>query len=352
MSSVLKVAQMVLGGLCVLLLAGGFPLAGAEGVYRSGAMLLLGGLVLLLSLWGTFRLASGRYGQLIFGLLFLFFACTGVLMVGEYGSKAVEYAMQGGAMWAGAVGMGCTALVGVVFLAVFGYLCKRVMNHSRLWLAGLHAAIALLVLGVYTDAAEQVRVSMALPADGRPLPAEVSTPSGEKLPLGFRLQVDEFTVRYYDDAHYALYPIIQGRPGTPQAVERRGERLHLGAESWAVASLQQAPGMPRPFRLLPGNPPRVLVEEPGTVRDYCASCTLHTDYKGRPETRRETLRVNEPIRCKGWLVYLNSYRAGNPAVVQLELRRAPGRVMALSGIVGIMVCSAVWCWSRKEETAV
>ena len=103
---------MSLGAACVLLLAGAFPLMGAPEVYRSGAMMLLGGLVVLLCLWGGWRLATGLRWQLIVGLIFLFFTVAGLNMLVQYGAKAVEYAGIGGPMWAGAVAWGAWRLPG------------------------------------------------------------------------------------------------------------------------------------------------------------------------------------------------------------------------------------------------
>lgn len=343
---------MVLGAACVLLLAGAFPLMGAPAVYRSGAVMLVGFLAILLCLWGGWRLVPRRRVQLIVGLIFLFFTITGLNMLFQYGARAIEYAGIGGVMWAGAVGMGCVALTGVVFMAVFGFLCYRVMNARVLWLAGAHWAVALLGIGAFVDASYEVRMPVTLPADARTELTELVTDDGQILPLGFRLRVDAFDVSYYDDATYTLYSFNQGRPGAPRQVERRGDMLHLGAESWPVSALKSAPGMPHPYLMLPGSPARVLVQNPGTVRDYCAHIVAFTDHRGRPETHKAELRVNSPFACKDWRFSLSSYRneAGTTEVL-MQARRAPGRFAALAGMVGIIICTAVWCWWRKEEQA-
>lgn len=352
MTTLLKAGLMALGAACVLLLAGAFPLLGAPEVYRSGAVLLLGAISVLLCLWGGWRLASGLRGQLVFGLVFLFFTITGLNMLFLYGAKALEYAAIGGAMWAGFVGMGCVALTGVVFMAVFGFLCYRVMNKRILWLAGAHWAVALLGIGAFVDAAYEVRVPVTLPADGKTELTELLLDDGCRLPLGFRLRVDGFTVQHYDDATYTIYSFENGRPGAAQPVERRGDTLHLGAESWPVSSLKSAPGMPHPFLMLPGTPTRVLMQQPGTVRDYCARLVAFTDHRGRPETHTAELRVNSPFACKDWRFSLSSYREQNGQVeVLMQARRAPGRFASLCGMVGIIICTAVWCWWRKEEVA-
>ena len=350
MSGWLKGGVMALGAACVLLLAGAFPLLGAPEVYRSGAMLLLGGLTVLLCLVGGWRLAARKRVQLVVGLAFLFFTVTGVNMLFQYGAKALEYAGIGGPMWAGAVGMGCVALTGVVFMGVFGFLCYRVMNHRLLWLAGLHWAVALLGIGAFIDAACEVRIPVALAADARTELTELRAEDGTTYPLGFRLRVDAFDIRYYDDATYSLYSFENGRPGPMQQVERRGDTLHLGQESWPVSALKKAPGMPHPFLMIPGQPTRVLVQNPATVRDYCAHIVAFTDHRGRPETHKAELRVNSPFACKDWRFSLSSYRqeAGQTQVL-LQARRAPGRFAALCGMVGIIICTAVWCWWRKEE---
>ena len=345
----LKGGIMALGAACVLLLAGAFPLVSAPGVYTSGATWLLGAITILLCIVGGWRLATGRRGQLIFGLIFLFFATTGLCMLGQYGAKALEYARIGGPMWAGAVGMACVALTGVVFMAVFGFLCYRVMNTRRLWLSGAHWAVALLGIGAMVDAICEIRVPVTLPADARTELTELRAEDGTSYPLGFRLRVDDFVVQHYDDATYSLYTFENGRPGPMQQVERRGDTLHLGQESWPVRALKQAPGMPHPFLMIPGQPMRVLVQNPATVRDYCAHIVAFTDHRGRPETHKAELRVNTPFACKDWRFTLSSYRTeGEQTEVLLQARRAPGRFAALCGMVGIIICTTVWCWWRKE----
>ena len=349
MSSGLKATLMVLGAACVLLLAGGFPLMGAPTVYRGGAMLLLGLVGTLLSLWGAWCLAAGQRVRLVFGLLCVFFASVGVLMIWNYTALGIKFAASGGAMWMGALAMFCTALSGAVFLVVFGYLTLRVMTR-RLWLAGVHVALALLAIGSYVDFMYELRVPLVVAANGSQRVDAVVTASGERIPLGFSFQVDAFEVKYYDTQTYTLYTMEQGRPMRPVEVRREEERLVAGEESWPVSALRTAPGMKDPYLLIPGNPPRVLVQNPPAVREYCADCVVHTDHRGRPETRREQLRVNEPISCKGWIISLESYdTAGGVTHVQLRARRAPGRIMALSGMVGVILCSAFWCWSRKAD---
>lgn len=349
MSAPLRFTVALLAAVCLLLLAGAFPLMGAEAVYRGGAMLLLALAVLAFTLWGGWRLAAGVRVRCAFGLVCLFFAGAGVAILWQYGAAGLRMAQQGGAMWAGAIAMFCTALVGVVFTGVFGYLCLKAMNEQRLWLAGAHICLGVLLIGAGCDYLYEQRAPLILPADGH-TKADAVYSEGELRPLGFALQIDKFDITHYTDRRYSIYTHTNGRPSAPQALEQRGDRLYLGEESWAVADLVTEPGMPYPFLAVGGETPRVIVQDPPAVKDYAASCTLFTDYKGRPETRHETLRVNEPLECKGWLIYLSDYTT-TPRGTQLKLiaRRAPGRLPALAGIIGLVATLAFYCFGKKQE---
>ena len=90
MSKSLKATLMVIGAACVLLFAGGFPRLGAPEVYRGGAMLLLGVIGAVLSLWGAARLATGSLLRFLFGMLLAFFALAGVAVFLRYGAAALE----------------------------------------------------------------------------------------------------------------------------------------------------------------------------------------------------------------------------------------------------------------------
>ena len=348
----LRTTLIVLGGACLLLVAGGFPLLGTPEVYRSGIMLLLGMAAAVLALWGGWYLAAGQRAQFVFGLVSTFFAMVGLVVVWRYGCRAVEYAGQGGAMWFGAVGMACTAVVGGLFTTIFGYFVLRLMNR-RLWLAGTHWSLVLLAAGVCTDYCGEVTAAAQLPSNGRVTVCEVMTPEGEKVQLPFTLRVDSFTTSYYGEDTYSLYR----REGT--GWELIGHPVHevdclrYGDELWALEDLRISEGMPQPYLLLPGEPERLIMRDARPVRSYSAACHIETDYRGRRELRDEVVRVNEPIECKGWLIYLNSYTPmGRSTLVTLQLRRAPGRVAALSGMVGLILCTACWCWWRREGASV
>jgi len=349
MSRLLSISVMALGACCVLLLAGGFPLMGAEGIYSGGAALVLSLLVALLCLFGLWRLTSGARLRFLGGALCAFFSVAGLVAVGMFGSLAFSYARQGGPLWFGAVGMLCMGLVGLLFVLIFGFLALRLMTR-RLWLAGAHGCVVLVLVGAWMDGLGEQRAVLTIPVDGTTEVSSVRTEKGEVIPLGFSLLMEDFQVSHYDTEQYTLY--AYGENWTALGHPRReGNRLYWGKESWAVDSLRSAPGVPQPFLVLPGDPPRLLMRDAPAVKDYRGTCLLKTEHRGRVEERREILRVNEPLSCKGWMLYLMNYRpAGSHVLVELQARRAPGRWSALMGMAGIILCTACWCWQKKEDS--
>ncbi len=354
MHSLLKAGLMVLGAGCTLLFAGGFPLLGAPALYHGGAMLLLGVLVALLSLWGAFRLSRGSVARLVFGLFSCFMSGIGLVMVLRYGSKAVDYAGLGGAMWFGAIAMGCIACVGVIFSGLFGFFAAKLMQ-PRLWLAGVHVAAFLVLAGAYVDFCSETREHVRLRADGEQICG--TRADGQELP--FRLRVDEFAVEYHkENATYSLmnFDHATARWQRLGAVSLRGAELVFGEERWPLADMKQAPGMPRPFLAAGGA--RVILQDAAPVKEYRARCHVMTRHRGREEQRDEVLRVNEPLEVKGWQLALMNHESapdGTPVLV-LQLRRAPGRFWSLTGMLGLILCTACWCWQgrgmneRKELT--
>ncbi len=129
------------------------------------------------------------------------------------------------------------------------------------------------------------------------------------------------------------------------AVEVRGAELVFEQERWPLDKLQHAPGMPRSFMQVEHG--RLFLQDTPVVKEYRAKCHVMTKHRGRDELRDEILRVNEPLEVKGWQITLMSHDKaadGTPQVV-LQLRRAPGRFWALTGMAGLILCTACWCWS-------
>lgn len=349
MSTLLKASLMALGAACVLLCAGGFPLSGTPEVYHSGVTLLLGMAVGVLCLWGAWRLAEGARLRLLFGMVSVFLTCAGVVAVWEFGALGVSYAAGGGSVigWFAVAGMGCLALVGLLSAAIFGFIALRLMSRA-LWLAALHVSAAMLLLGAYIDLAHEQRFPVRLPVGAVFSADEAKLPHAD----GLKLELLSFeTIRHTSGDSYTLYAHQEGRwqpLGTPQ---REGEELVLGEERWPAAALRRAPGVPQDFLLLPGAPPRLLVHNEPPVKEYRAQCRITYPYRGATATREETLRVNAPLSCDGWLIYLMNYRPmGEKTLVELSLRRAPGRFPAHVGMLGLIICAVGWCFSPAKPT--
>lgn len=357
----------------MLLLAGAFPVWGAPAVFRSGLMILLGILVGLLALWGGWRVAAGKRAQFIFGLVSTYFTVSGLITAWMYGLKAVEHAMLGGAMWFGALAMLCTMVVGLLFAVIFGYFVLRLMS-PRLWLAGAHWCCTFILLGSMVDFCVEQNVRFYATA-GAPQPVDaVYTADGERLPLGFSFSVHDFEVTYYTDAAAAgvaekYYLLVTEKGGAYTAhvrmadrwvplpadsLVKEGEVLRLGERTIPCNAVQEHPQFTCPVHLISELKP-AWVAVSGQVKEYKADCTVYTDHRGRPETRREQLRVNSPLVCKDWRIYLLSYhynRITNQVTLLLQARRAPGRWYALVGMVGLIICTACWCWWKRPRTSV
>lgn len=373
MSGLLKATLMVLGASCVLLLAGAFPVLGAPAVFRGGVMILLGIVAALLALWGGWRLSAGKHAQFLFGLVSLYFTTAGLVVAWMYGCMAVEHALLGGAMWFGALAMACTMVVGLLFASIFGFFLLKLMK-PRLWLAGVHWCCTFIVLGAMVDFCAETRAYIYTTADNGEIKGDVIdsvvTPSGEKLPLGFTLQVTDFSVLHYeahqteparhhlmilgDGAKYQafIYEREKWVPVPEGYMTRVGDELKLPGRSFKVADVKQYPGLQYLCLLASTPAPYATVNHSSVVKEYSAACTVNTDHRGRPETRKETLKVNYPIFCKDWRIYLLDYKydaLSNRMLLMLEARRAPGRWFALTGMVGLIICTACWCWWKREK---
>lgn len=348
MSPLSKATLMILGGACLLLFAGAFPLMGAPELYRGGAMLAIGLLAALLALWGGWKLTQGQRARFLLGALCTFFTCSGLVTAWQFGAKAISYLPLGGSMWFGALGMGCIAVVGLLFTAIFGFLMFKLMN-KRLWLAGAHWSLFLMAGGSYLDYFGEITAPLYLPDDGKTEQDGVVTEEGQTEKLGFSLRVDDFAINHYEPT-YTLYEHRQNQWNplaslTPQ----NGELSHEG-ESWNVSTLADPHHTGRPFKLLQGTTLRLLMQDTPTVKEYRATCKITRPYRGRKEEYTAPLRVNEPISCNGWQIYLMSYRPmGTRSLLILQARHSPGRLLSLAGMTGLILCTACWCWWKKEK---
>lgn len=360
MSKSLVMSLLVLSAGCVLLLAGGIPYGGVPMVYRGGLMLLLSLVVLVLSLWGAWRLSHGGRARLVCGLLCAFLASAGALGAWYLFSLLVNFpglAAAGSeagptvASLAGMLGFGCMGLVGVLFAGIFGFLAVRIMQR-RLWLAALHLCVVVLLVGINLNYRSGESRVISVPVGGDQaavtwLPADGAEP-------GFGLRIREFEVQYYEGAETYTLLRHEGGAWVPAGTPvRRGDDVVLGEERWPVAALSVGQGMNNRYLLLPGSPARLLLEAtPAPVKLYRARCSIHTRGAQGDSVTEAELRVNHPIQAAGYMLYLMSYepgRAGKPTALMLQLRYAPGRGLVIFSMLGIIMCTFGWAFSSKES---
>lgn len=360
---------MVIGAALVLLVAGASPVLGTPAVYHSGLMLLLGILTALLCFWGGLRLASGKRAQFIFGSVSTYFVVSGLIVAWTYGGRVIEYAGYGGAMWFGAIGMACTMVIGILFAAIFGFFVLKLMS-PRLWLAGLHWSCAFIIIGSMINYCYEKNAYIPATVGSNEKITSVTTETGEQIPLEFSIQVTDFAVDYYDDdatpgqrsflitennGQYSLHCKFNGQwqelPGRHFTI--KDNHLCIADLKCDLTKLQPVPNSTQRALLITEPYPCGLAEN-GNVKEYRAYCTIDTDHRGRPETRKEVLRVNYPIACKDWQIYLLDYQYNpifNKVFLTLQARKAPGRWFAMVGMVGVIICSACWCWWRRKKTS-
>ncbi len=327
-------AKWILSALCLLLVAGGLPWGGTEEVYRGGLMRIVGGVIGVMCLCTAWSCSRGGRWRLVVGMMCLFFTVAGVGILVMFGGKAFSYARLGGAMWFGAAGMGCLALTGLLFSAIFGYLshlCMRV----NLWVAGMHACMALLLIGAFIDYYTEQRIPLTRSV-GCPEPSAVDDlPPGIRLP--FQVTVSRLHIRRYNAP--TEFRLMEHRNGKWLARGRgtlHGTRIVHGKESRELSTLRRIPGGEGCFYVLPGSPLRVFVQQIPPVREYCAECAL-LPMSRDGETQTVSIRVNEPAKWGDWRIYLMNCSPDRRRV-QLLLKRAPGTALVRAGAIGLLLC--------------
>ncbi len=317
--------------------------------YRGGLMRglgIAGGVVCLI---GAFALSRRRLLRLSVGLVFLALAALALPGLFYFGGQTLDFARIGGAMWFGSAGMACLSLVSLLIAGALGFLGFRAMRAPGLWAAAVHLFAALLLVGAYVDfyRAKEIPITCLV--------------GGPAYPIGeqpFSVQVESYEAKPYENAEtYSLLRHDGGRWQNIGVPQREGESVRWGSESWPLSLLRPAPaeagGSAQKYLLLPGNPPRLLLQHPAPVREYSASCKLVAPPGSSPPPAAGgeavfRLRVNEPGSFGGWLVYLMSADASGKRV-QLLLRRAPGRPFIYIGAIGLTLCSFAWAFGKKEE---
>lgn len=354
MNKSIRITLMVIAAFCTLLLAGGMPVGGVPMVYHGLLMTLLLVGIALLSLYAAVRLARGQLARLFGGLVCLFLTCVGVAAVWHFGEMCYSFADKGGlkeaallAVCFGSMGFGCMALVGVLFAVIFGFLTTRLMT-KRLWLAALHAWVALMLFGfrLDEDAGLSQIYTFSGPVGNCEEDAGVFGDGDSGKTLG--VTVTGFDVLRYDaTTSYSLMEYENGAWKDVATVQRRGDELVLGQERWPVSGLVAMPGMPMRVLLLRNDPPRAIMErESSVVKEYRATCRLRLREGDKTVSERTAeLRVNSPIRFEGYLVYLMSYSSDvHGTMVDLKIKKAPARIPFFS-MLGIILCTVGWTFT-------
>lgn len=331
-------ALSLLAAACLLMVAGGLPYGGEPGVLRGGVMLALGVAAAAVCAVATVLGARGRIGRLAGGVACMALAVAGAAAVWEFGCLAAEYAGTGGIMWFGAAGMAALSLVGLLFIAIFGYLGYLAMREN-LWTPGMHAAIFLILVGACVDGTLCEQRSLICPVHPTSSP-ELSVDEQQNLP--FRIRVRRVEIERYDAS--TSYAVLQARNGKFEIIgeaEREGDAVRFGKESWKLNDRKDAEGW-----VLPGGKGmRLLMRRPRPVREYRVYCHV-----GDGETNEELLRVNHPLSHDGWKIYLmDCTQEGN--AVRLLARRAPGRPGVIGGSVLLVLCAFGWGFSKKGGAA-
>ncbi len=298
-------------------------------------MHVLGGLIGIMCLCTAWNCSRRGRWRLVAGLSCLFLTVAGVGIFVAFGGKALSYARLGGGMWFGAAGMACLALTGLLFSAIFGYLgllCMRV----NLRMAGMHACLALLLIGAFIDYYTEQRIPLTRSVGCPVSPAADATSPGARLP--FQVSVQHLHILRYDaPTEFRLMEHRNGRWLPHGRGVISGSRIVCGGESWELSMLQRLPvGGEGYFYVLPGSPTRVFVPQMPPVREYRAECTLlPTSQNGEPKT--VSIRVNEPAEWGNWRIYLMNCSPDGRRV-QLLLRCAPGSAWVRIGAIGLLLC--------------
>ena len=337
----LTLTVALLAAACLLMVAGGLPYGGEPRVLRGGVMVVIGAVGAVICAVAAGYKAFGHLWRLVAGLLSIMFCVAGAVAAWNFFSKAAEFVRIGGLMVFGAAGMACLGIVGVLFVVIFGYLAVLAMRRG-LWTAGMHAAVAIILMGVYVDYALSERRDVVCPV-------RVTSPSergaAHPLDLPFRLDVRRVEVERYDTPEsYAVMKHKNGQFKLIGEATREGDTLRFGGEIWRLDGRESGV---RPLLFGEGEEMRVLVRREAPVREYRAYCVVGEEGGA---TREELLRVNHPVACGGWLIYLMDCTPEGDEV-RLLVRRAPGRPWIYVGSILLVFCSFGWSFGRKGGEA-
>ncbi len=345
-----KASLAVIASALIILIAGAWPLDGTPEVYRSGFLLLLGGVIGILSFCAGVTLTGKQWWRLLLSSLLTFIAAGCLCGAWLYTVAGIGFASGGEWRWLGSLGrwIMAAAMLGIVGVSAVGIF--RLMT-GRLWLAAVHFSLVAMGGGCFLDYCSEIKGTLRLPVpqNGEAPFMQENVYDGNRMhPFGFSLGVRQFTVLRYADAvtcRLCVYKNGQWQVQT-ELIPQNGI-LKTDDISVPLSELKIFPCIPHAMYVLEDG--RVIVKNEAPVKSYEAVCVIETD--GKKEEYR--LRVNEPISHNGWLFYLmHCDNEQGKQTVYVTARCAPGRPWVIGGMVALMISVAFWCWlpSRKEET--
>jgi len=284
-------------------------------------------------------------------------------------------------------------------LAVSLVVCcvRRKFSFRRLGFFLAHASVVLILIGAFVrylkDQVGHLRLPVVGVAVGRPGEADgigvrwARSREGGLIDLGFRTSVKSFEVlRYSPDLALRVRkaPAKEGRrpeyvlerkvriPGDglldlgPCGMFRVEQLFHRAEVKADLAVVERTQGRPRgAVRLTSKTYGSVLLVEGGSGLehrllgpDYLLQLLPPMDKEYRVVLRltgpekaavERVLAVNQPITHRGWRLYLMDYDRREFRYLDLLARRAPGRKLALIGIIGLMLGVAMIFYLPKGK---
>ena len=269
--------------------------------------------------------------------MILLLAVAGLLVPGTLTTKS------SGAAWMAWTQAGATLILAITMLAA----CFRARSS---WIRLAHLSLVIAILGIGLDRLTPRSFHTI------PLSTELPDHAGWVPVHHFELGMTAFTItRYTPD--YAWYrpfqtSAIPSRAGPPagESVDyvRRGTLrpsadggIRAGTAGHLPPGSLYHPGTPGEWvhqALLPDGSLIQLL--PRKDQDYTATLLVHRDNQP-PSTH--TLRVNQPVSVDGVRLYLQSYDPETGQAITLLAHRTPGRIPALTGLLGLMIgtCAAI-----------
>jgi hypothetical protein len=183
------------------------------------------------------------------------------------------------------------------------------------------------------------------------LATEAGIATGEKIPLGFSVRLDEFDVDHYRaESRVVAYrverdssrPVLSldagqrsswskaGEDGTElRVLEPKGSAAEIEIRSAGQVSRRTLRGGPHDAAWLPdGRTVLTLERRPAEAKAYRSRLSI---LEGGRTVREKTIEVNDPLSWRGWHFYQSSYREKDPTWSGIQVVRDPGFPIVFTG---------------------